>query len=265
MLKCPRANYYRYRKHKGKKKAKDNLTDLVIEIFKDSKGNYGSRRIKAELSHRGIRASRKRIRRIMVDNFLFSSYQEAYFKPHHKKTIVNNEPVTNIVDRQFSNRNYREVIISDLTYIKVLSRTAYICFITDLFNREIIGYSVGFYKTPYLVLEAFASIKDLRSVKYFHTDRGSEFKNGEIDSLLARIGIKRSLSDPGCPYDNACAETLFNKTKIEFVRNRVFKSMDEVKTELFQHVYWYNNKRLHSSLGYLSPVAYRNKNMSVQI
>ena len=98
MLKCPRANYYRYRKHKGKEKTKDNLTDLVIEIFKDSKSNYGSRRIKAELSHRGIRASRKRIRRIMVDNFLFSSYQEAYFKPHHKKTIVNNEPVTNIVD-----------------------------------------------------------------------------------------------------------------------------------------------------------------------
>lgn len=265
MLKCPRATYYRYRKSKGKEKAKDNLTDLVIEIFKDSKGNYGSRRIKAELSHQGIIASRRRIRRIMVDNFLFSSYQVAYFKPHHKKSIVNNEPVENIIDRQFSNRSYREVIISDLTYIKVHSRTAYICFISDLFNREIIGYSVGFYKTPYLVLDAFASIKDLSSVKYFHTDRGSEFKNGEIDALLSRIGIKRSLSDPGCPYDNACAETLFGKTKIEFVRNKVFKSMDEVKLELFQYVWWYNNKRLHSSLGYLSPVVYKNKNMFVQI
>lgn len=265
MLKCPRATYYRYRKNKGKRKTKDNLTDLVIEIFNNSKGNYGSRRIKAELANRGIVASRRRIRSIMIDNFLFSSYQVAYFKPHHRKSIVNNEPIENIVDRQFSDRTYREVIISDLTYIKILSRTAYICFIADLFNREIIGYSVGFYKTPYLVLEAFASIKDLSNVKCFHTDRGSEFKNGEIDSLLARIGIKRSLSDPGCPYDNACAETLFGKTKIEFVRNKVFKSLDEVKLELFQYVWRYNNKRLHSSLVYLSPVAYKNKNMFVQI
>ncbi len=93
----------------------------------------------------------------------------------------------------------------------------------------------------------------------------TKLKNGEIDSLLARIGIKRSLSNPGCPYDNACAETLFGKTKIEFVRNKVFKSMDEVKLELFQYVWWYNNKRLHSSLGYLSPVAYKNKNKFVQI
>lgn len=265
VLKCPRASYYRYKAGKGGAKAKDGLTDAVIEVFNDSNGNYGSRRIKAELSHRGIVASRRRIRRIMKENFLFSSYQIAYFKPCCKKPAVNRDGVGDVIAREFSGRAYREVAISDLTYIKVGSRTAYICFITDLFNREIIGYSAGFSKTPELVLKAFASIKDLGSVKYFHTDRGSEFKNGEIDELLLSIGIKRSLSDPGCPLDNACAESLFGKTKVEFVRGRAFDSMDQVRHELFKHVMWYNHTRLHSSLGYLSPVAYKAMKLGLQI
>ena len=263
VLKCPRATYYRYLRRKGIAKGEDAITDLVIEIFNESKGNYGSRRIKASLSQRGVVASRRRIRRIMRENYLFSSYQIAYFKPYPSKRKVNGEAVGNAVERRFSDREYREVIISDLTYINVSGRTAYICFVTDLFNREIVGYSVGFSKTPKLVLEAFRSIGDLHTVKYFHTDRGSEFKNEEIDRLLANIGIRRSLSMPGCPYDNACAETLFGKTKIEFVRNRRFSSLAEVKHELFQYVWWYNHHRLHSSLGYMSPVDYRNAKLGV--
>lgn len=199
----------------------------------------------------------------MKDNFLFSSYQVAYYKPHPKKSKVNDAPIENIIDRNFLNRSYMEVLISDLTFIKIYNRTAYICFISDLFNREIVGYAVGYYKTPYLVLEAFKSIEDLSSVKFFHTDRGSEFKNGEIDELLAKIGIKRSLSEPGCPYDNACAESLFRTAKIEFVKNRIFKSLDQVKIELFQFVWWYNQKRLHSSLGYLSPITYKKLSLGI--
>ena len=229
----------------------------MIESFRNSKGNYGARRIKAELNKKSIVVSRRRIRQIMKENFLISTYQNAYFKLYNKSKSCNHEKIENIVDRNFSNREYREVLVSDLTYIDVGSKTAYICFITDLFNREIIGYSVGFSKTSGLVLEAFMSIKDLEKVCYFHTDRGNEFKNEIIDELLCDYGIKRSLSNPGVPYDNACAESLYKTTKTEFVRNRVFESLKQVRLELDEYVGWYNNERLHSSLNYSSPVKYR--------
>lgn len=258
VLKFSRAGYYRYKKNGSLENKKDNLTDLVIKVFRDSKGNYGSRRIKAALlNDYGVTTSRRRIRRLMKENFLFSSYQVANFKVHHKSSNVNEDPITNSVDRKFDGRTEKEVLISDLTYVRVASRTAYICFISDLFNREIIGWSVGFFKTPELVLEAFYSIPSLKDVKWFHTDRGSEFKNMKIDSLLSEFGIKRSLSHKGTPYDNACAESLYSKAKVEFVRNQVFPSLEKLRTATFEWVYWYNHKRLHSTLGYMSPIAYK--------
>ena len=193
----------------------------------------------------------------MKQNFLISVYQEAHFKVCHKYNGVNRDNYRNEINREFNNRPYREVLISDLTYINVNHKSAYICLITDLFNREIIGYSVGFNKTPYLVLEAFRKINNLSEVKYFHSDRGTEFKNNENDKLLSEYGIIRSLSNPGTPFDNACAETLYSSLKIEFVRDRCFSSLEEAKLELFQCIHWYNVTRIHQSLGYLSPIDYK--------
>jgi len=232
----------------------------VIESFKNSRSNYGSRRIKIDIyKKKGLVVSRRKIRRIMKQNYLFSSYQEAQFKVCHKSKNYNREKVENIVDRQFNGRPFKEVLISDLTYITVSNRTAYICLITDLFNREIVGYSVGFNKTPQLVLEAFNKIKNLSEVKYFHTDRGTEFKNSEIDNLLKGYGISRSLSHPGTPYDNACAESLYDTLKIEFVKNQNFLSLKILDSQLLDYIYWYNYSRLHSSLGYCSPIEYKTK------
>jgi putative transposase len=95
------------------------------------------------------------------------------------------------------------VVVSDLTYVRVNQKWHYICVFVDLFNREIIGFSTGPNKDAPLVYRTFGSIqKDLRKIEYFHTDRGSEFKNKLIDEALETVEIKRSLSMKGCPYDN---------------------------------------------------------------
>ncbi|SES42404.1 Integrase core domain-containing protein [Psychrobacillus sp. OK032] len=106
------------------------------------------------------------------------------------------------------------VLVSDLTYVKVGNRWNYICFLIDLYNREIVGYSIGEKKDAALVQRAFASVKyPLGQVKVFHTNRGSEFKNVGIDELLSKYKIKRSLSQKGDPYDNAVAEATFKILK----------------------------------------------------
>ena len=91
----------------------------------------------------------------------------------------------------------------------------------------------------------------------FHTDRGSEFKNNTIDGLIETFNIKRSLSKKGCHYDNAVAEATFKVFKTEFIYQTAFQSLEQLNLELADYINWYNNVRIHSSLGYLTPVAYR--------
>ena len=134
----------------------------------------------------------------------------------------------------------------------------YICILVDLFNREIIGYSAGPHKTANLVKQAFMAINgSLENIHIFHTDRGNEFKNQLIDETLEAFDITRSLSHKGCPYDNAVAEATYKIFKTEFAYNRRFESFEELESELFDYVNWYNNIRIHGSLDYQTPVQYR--------
>lgn len=151
-----------------------------------------------------------------------------------------------------------EVVVSDLTYVNVCGKWNYICLLLDISGREIIGFAAGKHKDAKLVMKAFYSVKqNLSNVEIFHTDRGSEFKNQIIDEVIAAFGMKRSLSKQGCPYDNAVAEAMYKIIKTEFAFNKVFKSFEELEYLLFDYVNWYNNFRLHSSLGYLSPAEYK--------
>ena len=94
-------------------------------------------------------------------------------------------------------------------------------------------------------------------MKVFHTDRSSEFKNALIEETLETFGIKRSLSMKGCPYDNAVAEASFKIIKTEFVKGKIFRDLEEPQYKLSDYADWFNNHRIHSSLGYLTPKEYR--------
>ena len=254
ILKISRASIY----YTPKKKTFDSkLENQIIQIFKDSKNNYGTRKIKAELRNNEIEVSRRKIGQIMSKYALVSKYTVKQFRVHKNK--CNEDNIKNIVNQDFQSRGHLEVVVSDLTYVNVNGKWNYICVLIDLFNREIIGYCAGKNKDIGLVTKAFSRIQSpLNKINIFHTDRGNEFKNKAIDQLLSTFNISRSLSKKGCPYDNAVAEATYKIIKTEFVFNRIFKNLDQLKLELFEYVNWYNNKRLHSSLGYLTPVDYKN-------
>ncbi len=257
VLQISRSTYY----YEAKGRIPDNEEALkkdILHIFKASRYNYGTRKIKKELEKENKVVSRRRIGRIMNELGLVSNYTVAQFKIH--KTPVNNEKIDNKVNQEFSNREQFDVVVSDLTYVRVNGKWNYVCILLDLFNREIIGYSVGVRKDAKLVYKAFATVKyKLDDINIFHTDRGNEFKNNIIDGLIDTFNIKRSLSKKGCPYDNAVAEATFKVFKTEFVYPNTFETLEQLNLELFDYVNWYNNLRIHSSLNYLAPIEYKGK------
>jgi len=131
----------------------------------------------------------------------------------------------------------------------------YVSLFVDHFNREIVGHSPGLHKTAELVYKALSSIrKPLHLIEKFHTDHECEFKNQMIDGTLETFGIQRSLSMKGCPYDNAVVEAMFKFVKTEFTNAACFIRLDQSVLELNDYVNWFNNIRIHGTLGYKSPV-----------
>ena len=172
VLKVSRASVY----YQAKPRQTDmKITEVIKTIFKESRNNYGTRKIKVELTKLGFIVSRRRIGRIMAEVGLVSNYTVKQHKP--KNTCVNEEAVPNKVNREFNERNSREVVVSDLTYVRVANTWHYICLLLDLSNREIIGYSAGAHKDALLVKQAFNRIDGpLSAIEIFHTDRGSEVR-----------------------------------------------------------------------------------------
>jgi transposase InsO family protein len=261
VLNLPKSTYYYHadESDKREKKAEDKeLSREIVRIFKESRNNYGTRKIKKELVKlpEPKQVSRRRISRLMNEMALVSNYTVAQFKPH--LSTCNEAPVKNELQRQFTQEAPLAVIVSDLTYVRVGKKWHYVCLFVDLFNREIIGHSAGENKTAELVYQAIASIQaNLNDVKMFHTDRGKEFDNKLISEALETFGIKRSLSMKGCPYDNAVAEATFKVFKTEFANGAHFSSLKQLALELNDYVHWFNNIRIHGTLDYLTPVEFK--------
>ncbi|WP_226569212.1 IS3 family transposase [Bacillus stratosphericus] len=258
VLHLPRSTFYY--EAKTVESNDDELEEVIRDIFYENRQNYGTRKIKIELRKRDWIVSIRKIGRMMNKLGLVSKYTIAQFKP--TKSSCNESEQTNELNREFHQDQELKVVISDLTCVRVGQKWHYICVFVDLFNREIIGFSAGPRKDAKLVYRAFSSIKgNLNDIELFHTDRGNEFKNKLMDEALKTFQIKRSLSFKGSPYDNAVAEAMFKVIKTEFVNHAHFEKQAQLDIELFDYVHWYNHIRIHGTLGYLSLVEYKSRNL----
>lgn len=201
LLSVARSTYYSMRSRLDRSAAPAEVASHAA-----SKGQYGSRKIKASPGRSGVTVSRRRVCRIMRENGLVSAYGRKRFKVH--PGAVNEADVPNVVARGFGGRAPRTHICSDLTYVRVGASWNYVCLLVDLYNREIVGHSAGPRKDARLVKSAFATLSfPISDIEVFRTDRGSEFDNAEIDLMLEAFGIEMSPSAKGCPYDNAVDES----------------------------------------------------------
>ncbi len=263
ILGVPRSTYYWMVEHPETEKI-DPIADDVQAVWRDSRERYGARKIKAALARRGVVASRRRIGNIMKLRGMASAYaRRTSFRPC--KQDVNEAGLANLLDREFSGYRPHTHLASDLTYVRVGGGWAYVCLPMDLANRAIAGHSTGTDRTADLVLAAFATLEfPLTDVEIFHTDRGSEFDNARIDELLETFDIQRSLSRKGNPYDNAVVETTNRLLKKELIYRNRYTSLEQLRNDVNDYVWWFNNQRLHSTLGYRSPNEFTQQGLVLQ-
>ena len=248
----PRSSYY-YRP-KPRLVCSD-YDELIKGIFRESRSIYGTRKIQAKLLKLGFNVSRRKISNIMEIHELVSKYVKS--RKSRIKTGTNYASYQNLVNRHFRGRAPFEVIAADVTYVYFGSCRYYLCILVDIATRMIVGFSVDVEIGGMLVEEALASMNiDLSKIQIFHTDRGSEFNNIKINELLENNGILRSLSNVSAPLDNAIVESLNNVVKIEWLFGLHIKNLAEFKESWSEYVFWYNNHRIHGSLGYETPIAY---------
>lgn len=230
----------------------DPIAGDVRAVWRDGHERCGAGKIKAALERRGVTASRRRIVNIMKRRGMTSAYARRTSEPH--KTRVNEARLANILDREFDGYEPRTHLASDLTYVRVGGKWAYACPLIDLANRSIAGHGADTGRAADLVMAAFATLDfPLTEVEVFHTDRGSEFDNAKIDELLDVFDIRRSPSGKGDPYDNAVVESTNRLLKKELIYRNHYTSLEQLRSDPDDYVWWSDNQRLHSTLGYRSP------------
>ncbi|WP_255307069.1 IS3 family transposase [Gilliamella sp. Gris3-2] len=249
-------HYAYYQCKLNRQKSVGLYADKIVTLFNQSYQSYGTRRILFDLQKENIWVSRRYIARVMKALLLVSKYTVKRYQSH--TTEVNETATENHLQRQFDVGDKKQIVVADLTYIQVKQRWNYLCVLVNLSDRQIVGYHVGQHKTAELVMSALSQIKQpLSKLDLFHSDRGKEFDNRLLADCFKTFNITHSLSKKGCPYDNAVAEATFKTIKTEFVKDQHFNSTAELQRAFSAYAYWYNHKRLHSSLGYLPPVEFK--------
>ncbi len=251
ILGVPRSTYYWMIEHPEAGRV-DPIAGDVRAVRRDGHGRCGAGKIKAALERRGVTASGRRIVNIMKRRGMAGAYARRTFKPH--RTRADGAGLANILGREFDGYGPRAHLAGDLTYVRVGGKWAYACLLIDLANRSIAGHSADTSRTADLVMAAFATLDfPLTEVEVFHTDRGSEFDNAKIDELLDVFDIRRSPSGKGNPYDNAVVESTNRLLKKELIYRNHYTSLEQLRSDLNDYVWWSDNQRLHSTLGYRSP------------
>ena len=252
----PRSTYCRMPAHPPRPKAPDPIEPDALGAFEASRGGHGARRLKVALERAGGTASRRGIRRVMRENGLASAY--AGRAPRGGARPAQPPSAGNVLARGLDGRAPRTHVAADLTYARAGGSWCYVRLLAVLCNRETAGCSCGRRKDARLVKAAFSNAAfPLAAIEVFHSDRGSEFCNGEVDAPLSAFGVEGSVSRPGNPCDNAVVESTNGVLKREPVRGRAFPSEDRLRTGLFDWANWYSNCRLRSTLGYMTPAGFR--------
>jgi transposase InsO family protein len=262
LFEVSRSAYYQWRQQRPGQRAEEDaeLAAQIGEIHEESRQTYGAPRVHQELRQKGKRCARKRVARLMRRLGLAGRCPKRW----KKTTIADPEASPTAID--LIGRNFRpglglnRALVGDITYIRTWEGWLYLATVIDLASRRVVGWAMADHMRAELVCDALAMAIAARSPEpdlIFHSDRGSQYTSGKFTDLLAAHGIRQSLSRPRQCWDNAVAESFFSTLKTELVHRQGWPTRVRARQAIFEFIeVFYNRRRIHSALGYLSPAAY---------
>ncbi len=261
----PSTSYYRLKINPNEREKKDaDLRDLIEKIQLELPG-YGHRRLYEELLRREMRVNKKRIRRIQEKYGLFPIQWKKFVATTDSKHGYRIHPN---LTKDFAVTAVNQVWVADITYIRIFTCFVYLAVILDRFSRKVIGWAIAKTLHRSLAIKALQMAIDERDPPegcIHHSDQGVQYASDEYVEIVEGRKMKVSMSRKGNCYDNAFAETFFKTLKYEEVHLSNYETYDDVlKRVPFFIEEVYNKKRLHSSLGYLTPEEFESKKSSQQ-
>jgi len=255
-----RSGYYRWCQRKISQKAiqGEQLDAEITALFDLHKGRYGSPRITKALKEKGENVNHKRVEKRMAALGLQAKQAKKFKATTDSK---HNLPIAqNHLQQDFNAEKPNEKWVGDITYIWTAKGWLYLAVFIDVFSRQVVGWSMSNRINKQLVCDALLMSLWRRGFPkgvIVHTDRGSQYCSGQYQQLLNDNGLTCSMSGRGCCYDNAVAESFFHSLKVECLYDYSFSNREEAKKITFEYIeIYYNQQRLHSSIGYKTPIGF---------
>lgn len=261
MMNVSQSAYYAWNESTPKRQQREQEEMMVAnklrQLFNDSRCVYGSRRLTNILKTQGIQVGRHKVRRLMQDLSLVVRYPKRFKVTTDSRHSESVSP--NTLDRQFSVSQPNQVWTTDITYVWTLQGWLYVAVVIDLFSRHVVGWAMDNHMKTSLCVSAlqmaFWRRKPAKGLIH-HSDRGSQYASKEYREHLAIMGMEQSMSRKGNCWDNAPTERFFRSLKYEQLHYERFRTVAEAKLSVIDYLAFYNGKRIHSTLGYKSPLAF---------
>lgn len=260
VLAVSRSGFYAWLKRPVSQRAQHKATvaEAVEQTYRQFKKRYGAPCLAVELSEQGIACSRNHVARLLKERGLRARNGKGF--RHYPRTEAMTNVNTNVLNRDFTAAAPNVKWVSDITYIKVSRTWLYLAAVLDLYSRRVVGWALDTHMRESLILEALdmaVSGRDIQDGALLHTDRGVQFRGHEYQETLKMHGIRSSMSRKGNCWDNAVMESFFSRLKVELIYAENYRTIDEARAGIFEYIeIFYNRKRRHSALGYVSPQAH---------
>ena len=269
VLGVSRSGFYAWRRRPASSRAQEDcrLVEEIKAAHKAGRGTYGSPRVHRELKANGRRVGKKRVERLMSREWIV-----ARKKRRLVRTTDSNHPspiAPNVLERRFTAETPDTAWVTDVTYVWTMEGWLYLAVILDLFSRRVVGWSASENNDRALAISALdcavASRKPSAGVIH-HSDRGSVYASGDYGGALDKIGAVKSMSRKGDCWDNAVAESFFATIKGELVEHEEYPTRRSAIASISDYIEgFYNPRRRHSAIGYMSPIEFEVRFMSNQI
>ena len=257
LCKMSRSTYYYQLKRVSRPDKYSDIKELIKTIFVHHKGRYGYRRVQVELKQYGCTINHKTTQKLMQELSLYGKCKKGKYRSYNGAV---GKIAPNILNRKFKATQPLEKLVTDVSEFKVCNEKVYLSPVMDLFNREIVAYSISLHPS-------FAQIKEMLNRLFaqlpstakplLHSDQGWQYQMQEYQTMLKEHNITQSMSRKGNCFDNSVMENFFGRLKTEMYLGETFSSVEDFRQKLEEYICYFNNERVSLRLNGMSPVEYR--------